>query len=59
MEYVVSGKDVDGEQAERIGRINKASDTASEMDSYMDELVSRLVLFPLSRQGMVKQYLPS
>ncbi|KAM0248680.1 hypothetical protein ACHAQJ_009354 [Trichoderma viride] len=47
MEYVLSGKDISAEEAERIGWINKAFDTASEMNTYVDELAQRIGLFPL------------
>ncbi|KAH6974724.1 ClpP/crotonase-like domain-containing protein [Ilyonectria destructans] len=46
MEYILSGKDINAENAEKIGWINKAFDTSGEMYAYIDELTSRLRLFP-------------
>lgn len=54
MEYILSGKDVDATEAERIGWVNKAFDTTGEMDGYVDNLISRLVLFPLGALGLAK-----
>lgn len=59
MEYILSGKDIGAEEAERIGWINKAFDTAGEMDGYIDDLISRMVLFPLTALGLAKQSINS
>lgn len=55
MEYILSGNDISAVEAERIGWINKAFDTTGEMNGYIDDLISRLVLFPLSALGLAKQ----
>ncbi|KAH7182212.1 ClpP/crotonase-like domain-containing protein [Fusarium sp. MPI-SDFR-AT-0072] len=55
MEYILSGKDINAQDAERIGWINKAFDTSSEMYAYIDELTSRLVLYPLPALAAAKE----
>ncbi|KAF7911610.1 hypothetical protein BELL_0728g00030 [Botrytis elliptica] len=55
MEYILSGKDVDAVEAERIGWINKAFDTTAEMNGHIDDLISRMVLFPIHALGLAKQ----
>ncbi|KAH7191215.1 ClpP/crotonase-like domain-containing protein [Fusarium oxysporum] len=55
MEYILSGKDINAQDAERIGWINKAFDTSSEMYAYIDELTSRLVLYPLVALAAAKE----
>ncbi|KAH8585887.1 ClpP/crotonase-like domain-containing protein [Bisporella sp. PMI_857] len=51
MEYILSSKDITPKEAEKIGWINKAFDSSKEMYAYIDELTSRLILFP--RGGLV------
>ena len=48
IEYILSSKDIDACEAERIGWINKAFDTTADMYAYIDQLTSRLRLFPQS-----------
>ncbi|KAF7959264.1 hypothetical protein EAE96_002778 [Botrytis aclada] len=55
MEYILSGKDVGAVEAERIGWINKAFDTTAEMNGHIDDLISRMVLFPTQALGLAKQ----
>lgn len=55
MEYILTGKDVLAEDAERMGWINKAFDSNREMDAYIDEILSLLVLYPTSALGLAKQ----
>lgn len=55
MEYILSGKDVGAVEAERIGWINKAFDTTAEMNGHIDDLISRMVLFPIQALGLAKQ----
>ncbi|KAH6952286.1 ClpP/crotonase-like domain-containing protein [Ilyonectria sp. MPI-CAGE-AT-0026] len=55
MEYILSGKDINAQDAERIGWINKAFDTSSEMYAYIDKLTSRLVLYPLAALAAAKE----
>ncbi|KAL1621618.1 hypothetical protein SLS56_009154 [Neofusicoccum ribis] len=55
MEYILSGKDINAEEAEKIGWINKAFDTSEDMYAYIDELTSRLRLFPLAAMTAAKQ----
>jgi enoyl-CoA hydratase/carnithine racemase len=38
-----------------MGWINRAFDTSAEMHAHIDDLVSRLVLFPLGSLGAAKQ----
>ncbi|KAL5319760.1 hypothetical protein ACEPPN_012817 [Leptodophora sp. 'Broadleaf-Isolate-01'] len=47
MEYILSGNDINANDAERIGWINKAFDTDAEMEGYVAALTGRLALFPL------------
>jgi enoyl-CoA hydratase/carnithine racemase len=47
MEYVLSGIDITAEEADRIGWINRAFNTAAEMNTYVDQLAQRIALFPL------------
>ncbi|KAH7063833.1 enoyl-CoA hydratase/isomeras-like protein [Paraphoma chrysanthemicola] len=54
-EYLLTGQDVLAEEAERLGWINKAFDKEGEMEAYVDEIVSRLVLFPVEALGLIKQ----
>lgn len=54
MEYILSSKDINAENAERIGWINMAFDTSGEMYAYIDELTSRLRLFPLAALSAAK-----
>jgi len=55
MEYILSGKDINAQDAERIGWINKAFDTSAEMNGYVADLTSRLALFPLDALNAGKQ----
>ncbi|GFF79923.1 hypothetical protein CNMCM8927_000699 [Aspergillus lentulus] len=55
MEFILSSKDVTAEDAEEMGWINRAFDTSAEMHAHIDNLVSRLVLFPLGSLGAAKQ----
>ncbi|KAM0239604.1 hypothetical protein ACHAP5_008175 [Fusarium lateritium] len=55
MEYILSSKDITAEEAERIGWINKAFDTSSDMYAYIEELTSRIRLFPINCLGETKR----
>ncbi|CAN9393572.1 unnamed protein product [Alternaria alternata] len=55
MEYILTGKDIHAEDAERMGWINKAFDSDREMNAYIDEILSVLVLYPTSALGLIKQ----
>ncbi|KAH6708837.1 enoyl-CoA hydratase/isomerase family protein [Leptodontidium sp. MPI-SDFR-AT-0119] len=55
MEYMLSGKDINAQDAERIGWINKAFDNSAEMNGYVASLTSRLALFPLDAISAGKQ----
>ncbi|GKT43631.1 putative enoyl-CoA hydratase, mitochondrial [Colletotrichum spaethianum] len=46
MEYVLSGKDINAKDAEKIGWINKAFDHSADMYAHIDDLTSRYRLFP-------------
>ncbi|KAH9204491.1 enoyl-CoA hydratase/isomerase family protein [Leptodontidium sp. 2 PMI_412] len=54
MEYILTGKDINANDAERIGWINKAFDTDVEMEGYVASLTSRLALFDLAAIGAGK-----
>jgi enoyl-CoA hydratase/carnithine racemase len=53
-EYLFSGKDIDSSTAEQFGWINKAFDTSAELRSYVDDLASRIALFPLDGLASIK-----
>ncbi|KAM3065062.1 hypothetical protein ACMFMG_006175 [Clarireedia jacksonii] len=55
MEYILSSKDINAEDAERIGWINQAFDTEEEMYAHIDELISRIALYPLQALAFAKQ----
>ncbi|KAH9212937.1 enoyl-CoA hydratase/isomerase-like protein [Leptodontidium sp. 2 PMI_412] len=55
MEYILSGKDVNAEDAERMGWINKAFESETQMDDYIDELTSRIAAFPVYALGLTKE----
>ena len=55
MEYMLSGKDINAQDAERIGWINKAFDNSAEMNGYVASLTSRLALFSLDAISAGKQ----
>jgi enoyl-CoA hydratase/carnithine racemase len=55
MEYILSSKDVTAEDAERIGWINKAFDSKRQMDDYIEELNSRIALYPVYALGLAKE----
>ncbi|KAG9250040.1 ClpP/crotonase-like domain-containing protein [Emericellopsis atlantica] len=46
MEYILTAKDITPKEAEKIGWINKAFGSAKEMYDHIDEITSRLTLFP-------------
>ncbi|KAF6842502.1 enoyl-CoA hydratase [Colletotrichum musicola] len=46
MEYVLSGKDINAVDAERVGWINKAFDNADDMYAHINELTTRFGFFP-------------
>ncbi|KAH6959610.1 ClpP/crotonase-like domain-containing protein [Ilyonectria sp. MPI-CAGE-AT-0026] len=48
MEYILSSKDIPASDAEKIGWINKAFDTSADLYEYIENLATRLSLFPLT-----------
>lgn len=48
MEYILSSNDITAADAEKIGWINKAFDSSADMYTYIEQLTSRLRLFPLT-----------
>lgn len=46
MEYILSGKDINARDAEKIGWINKAFDNSADMYAHIGELTKRFSLFP-------------
>ncbi|KAH9204004.1 enoyl-CoA hydratase/isomerase family protein [Leptodontidium sp. 2 PMI_412] len=55
MEYILSSADINANDAEAIGWINKAFDSSEEMYAHIDTITSRLALFPLEAIGAAKQ----
>ncbi|KAH8658982.1 ClpP/crotonase-like domain-containing protein [Ilyonectria robusta] len=55
MEYILSSNDINAEEAQRIGWINKAFKSSKAMHSYVDGLTSRLRLFPSAALAAAKQ----
>lgn len=54
MEFILSSGDINAEDAEEIGWINKAFDSSEEMYGYIDNITSRLALFPSEAIGGAK-----
>ncbi|VUC29717.1 unnamed protein product [Clonostachys rosea] len=46
LEYLLTGLDVTGEEAERLGWINRAFGEANEMEDFVGDLARRIALFP-------------
>jgi enoyl-CoA hydratase/carnithine racemase len=55
MEYILTSKDITADEAERIGWVNKAFETSSDMYAYIEGLTSRIRLFPLKSLGEAKK----
>jgi enoyl-CoA hydratase/carnithine racemase len=55
MEYLLSGRDVTGSEAERIGWINQAFETATEMEEHAGDLARRIALFPHSTLVAIRE----
>ncbi|RAR16436.1 enoyl-CoA hydratase/isomeras-like protein [Stemphylium lycopersici] len=55
MEYILTGKDITAEDAERIGWINKAFDSEREMYAHIDDILEVLTLYTTTSLGLVKQ----
>ncbi|KAH7139907.1 ClpP/crotonase-like domain-containing protein [Dactylonectria estremocensis] len=55
MEYILSSNDIDAREAERIGWINKAFDSSTDMYAYVNKLTSRLRLFPFAALSTAKK----
>jgi enoyl-CoA hydratase/carnithine racemase len=54
MEIVLGGVDVDADTAERWGWLNRAFDTAAELDAYVDGLARRIAGFPATAVQLAK-----
>ncbi|GKT58075.1 enoyl-CoA hydratase isomerase [Colletotrichum tofieldiae] len=54
LEYILVAKDINAEDAERIGWINKSFPTSEEMYAYIAQQTARLRLFPLTALHEVK-----
>ncbi|GJC87702.1 fatty acid oxidation complex subunit alpha [Colletotrichum liriopes] len=54
LEYILVAKDINAEDAERIGWINKSFATSEEMYAYIAQQTARLRLFPLTALHEVK-----
>ncbi|KAJ7486705.1 ClpP/crotonase-like domain-containing protein [Mycena latifolia] len=54
-EYVLSSADVDARTAERVGWVNRAFDTATELHTYVQTLAARIALFPAAGIAGTKQ----
>lgn len=54
MEIVLGGIDVDADTAERWGWLNRAFDTAAELDAYVDGLARRIAGFPPTAVRLAK-----
>ncbi|KAJ7486710.1 ClpP/crotonase-like domain-containing protein [Mycena latifolia] len=54
-EYVLASADVDARTAERVGWINHAFDSASELHAYVRALAARIALFPAAGIAGTKQ----
>jgi enoyl-CoA hydratase/carnithine racemase len=54
MEYILTGKDILAEDAERMGWINKAFDSEREMKAYIDDMLKVLTLYSTRAIGLNK-----
>ncbi|RYN18729.1 hypothetical protein AA0113_g10710 [Alternaria arborescens] len=54
MEYILTGKDILAEDAERMGWINKAFDSEREMKAYIDDMLEVLTLYSTRAIGLNK-----
>jgi enoyl-CoA hydratase/carnithine racemase len=55
LEYLYSGKDVEAEEAEKYGLINRVFDTTAEMQTFVDGYVGRVSKFELAALAMAKR----
>lgn len=53
-EYLLSGQDIDAKTAERVEWVNRAFDSPSELDNYVNNLAERIALFPLDGLANIK-----
>lgn len=54
MEYILTGKNILAEDAERMGWINKALHSEREMDAYIDDMLEVLTLYSTRAIGLNK-----
>ncbi|KFG77707.1 enoyl-CoA hydratase [Metarhizium anisopliae] len=55
LEYLYSGRDIEAEEAERYGLINRAFNTSAEMYEFVDAYVGRVAKFELTGLAMTKK----
>jgi enoyl-CoA hydratase/carnithine racemase len=55
LEYLYSGRDIEADEGERYGLINRAFDTSVEMREFVDKYTARVVKFELSALAMTKK----
>ncbi|GJC92991.1 Enoyl-CoA hydratase/isomerase [Colletotrichum higginsianum IMI 349063] len=55
LEYILTGKDINAADAEKIGWINKSFANSEEMYAYISQQTSRLRLFPLTALHEIKK----
>tara|TARA_R110002060_G_scaffold24416_4_gene33190 strand:- start:1825 stop:2376 length:552 start_codon:yes stop_codon:yes gene_type:complete len=55
MEYILTATDIGAVEAAQIGWINKAFETTEAMNSHIDNLISRLLLFSPTALALSKQ----
>lgn len=56
MEYILSGRDITGEEAERYGWVNRTLET-EELHKFVDELATRIAKFPAQAIDSTKRAL--
>jgi enoyl-CoA hydratase/carnithine racemase len=54
LEYLYSGRDIDANEGEKYGLINRAFDTSVEMHDFVDQYTARVGKFELPALGMAK-----
>ncbi|KAL7941354.1 ClpP/crotonase [Trichoderma barbatum] len=54
MEYLLSGKDINAQDAEKYGLVNKAFASSHELHKYVNQLANRIALFPAGALASIK-----
>ncbi len=55
MEVILGADDIDAETAERWGYLNRIFETAEDMDAFVDQLATRMAMWPPEAVALAKQ----